>query len=233
MAAELEKLAGQFKTSGNKDIAQAVSGLAAIAKTRGIDTFQAAPVPTAVEAEAPQVQRFSKEAREALDQRGFKVYELTGQSIKTLREQDGHPFRSTWHQSYPEFEALSSRHSEVAIDPKKLFIPRSNDKTLTQQLDAVASYSKTLQISGVEAVLGQAADYAELAFAHLDKTGERLFGEKYDYEYTRTQTRVEGGVADVGYFCADGGLGVSDWGPDHRGGYIFAAPLVVPVSGTK
>lgn len=230
MAAELEKLAKQFKASGNKDIAQGLSAWAQVAQSRGLDAFQVAS-PVAVEAPKAEVTRFSPEAREALEAKGFRVYELTGQSIASLREQ-GKSFWSTWHKGYPEFEALASRHSEVAIDPKKLFIPRSNNKTLEQQLEAVAKYSDSLGIQGVEAILGEVPDYTELVFAHLDKTGQRLFGEKYDYNYTRTQTRVESVVANVGHFGADDGLDVSGWNPDYRDVVLHAAPLVVP-TGTK
>ena len=74
--------------------------------------------------------------------------------------------------------------------------------------------------------------FAELAFAHLDATGDYLFGSKNDYSYTRTQTRVESIVALVGNFDPDNGLSVDCWNPDDRSGYLFAAPLVVP-AGTK
>lgn len=183
-----------------------------------------------------EIQRFSDEQREALEAKGYRVYELTGQSIAGLKKQ-GHPFWSTWHKDYPGFESLTSRHSEVAINPKKLFIPRSNNKTLEEQLGAVARYSNGLQIKGVEAILGEVPDYTELAFAHLDKTGERLFGKIYNYNYTRTrtrtQTRVDSIVAGVGRFGADYGLVVDYWNADGRSDDIFAAPLVVPIQGTK
>ena len=191
------------------------------------------PLPVSpVEAPKIEVVRFSPEAKKALESKGYKVYELTGQSIASLREQ-GHPFWSTWHnKDYPEFEALTSRHSEVAINPKKLFIPRSNNKTLEQQLEAVKRYSDGLGIQGVEAILGEVPDYTELAFAHFDKTGERLFGERYDYRYTRTKTRLASSVAHVSGFGVGDGLSVSNWGADDRGDFLRAAPLVVP-TGTK
>ncbi len=82
MAAELEKLAKQFKASGNKDIAQGISAWAQVANSRGLETFV---IPSAVEAPKAEVARFSPEAREALEAKGFRVYELTGQSISSLR----------------------------------------------------------------------------------------------------------------------------------------------------
>ncbi len=83
---------------------------------------------------------------------------------------------------------------------------------------------------GVEAIIGEASDYAELAFAHLDATDGKgyLFGEKYGYNYARTKTPVGSGVAHVGDFGDVRGLGVGHWHPDNRLGRVFAVPLVVP-----
>lgn len=223
----MQWLEGELRKTGNKQDELFAKQIGIIREFRGD-----IPLPVAsVEAPKVEVARFSPEAREVLEAKGFKVYELTGQSITSLREQ-GKQFWSTWHRDYPDFESLTSRHSEVAIDPKKLFIPRSNNKTLQEQLEAVAKYSESLGVQGVEAVLGEVPDYTELAFAHLDKTGQRLFGKKYDFNYTRTQTRVGGDVAFVGRFHADDGLHVYYWFPDSRDGLLHAAPLVVP-TGTK
>ncbi len=181
-----------------------------------------------------EVRRFSDEAREALTKEGYVIYALSGQSIRSLREQ-GRKFWSTWHKDgqYEEFETKGSMHSEVAISPDALFIPDSNDKTLKQQENAIAKFSKELtkKIKGVEAVMGEAPDYVELAFAHLDATGDRLFGEKYDYNYARTKTPTVGSrVAGVGYFLAADGLLVGDWDRALGARRVFASPLVVPKS---
>ena len=178
-----------------------------------------------------EIKRFSKEQKEALEKQGFVIYGLTGQSIKTLRDA-GRKFWSTWHKELPDFEALGSMHSEVAINPNKPFLPKSNNKTLAQQEDMVGKYSAEVakKVPGVKAIIGQAPDYVELAFAHLDSTKEYLFGAKDNYDYARTKTPTSSsGVADVGDFRADVGLGVNDWDAGHGDGIVHAAPLVVPV----
>lgn len=179
-----------------------------------------------------EVQTFSEEAREKLTQEGYQIYALTGQSIRSLRE-SGRRFWADWHQEYPDFEAVKSRRSEVAInpDPKKFFLPESNRKTLDQQLAMVRSFSASLikRIAGVKALIGEAPDYCELAFLHLDKTGVYLFGEEYNYDYTRTVTQVGSGVAGVGYFRRQYGLRVDYWRPDGANGRLWVVPLVVPV----
>ena len=148
---------------------------------------------------------------------------------------------STWHEDHPDFEAFSSRRSEVAIprDPKKLFLPNSNNKTLVQQEAMVVEFSQELgrKVTGVQTVIGEAPDYVELAFAHLDKTRDEgkkdyLFGENYNYNYARTKTpTVDSLVADVG-FCA-GGLDVGSCHREYGHDDVFAAPLVVPIETGK
>jgi len=115
-------------------------------------------------------------------------------------------------------------------DPRRPLLGQTRSRRLTlsgKQLEAVRKFSDGLNIPGVEAVLGEAADYTELAFTHLDKTGKRLFGSDYGFNYTRTQTRVEGLVASVGDLYADNGLDVDNWNPTNRNDNLFAAPLIL------
>lgn len=188
--------------------------------------------PTLISPEAPvEIKRFTQEQREALEKEGFVIYGLTGQSIKTLRE-SGRKFWSNWHNALPDFEALGSMHSEVAINPSKLFLPRSNDKTLAQQEEMVSKFSQDIgkKVQGVKAIIGGVPDYAELAFVHLDATQEYLFGAKYNYNYARTKTPTSSSdVAHVGNFDRDDGLVADDWRRDVGDGGVHAAPLVVPV----
>ena len=177
-----------------------------------------------------EIKRFSAEQREALGKQGFVIYGLTGQSIKSLRD-SGHKFRSDWHKSLPDFEALGSMHSEVAINPNRPFLPKSYNKTFTEQEDMIDKFSEELEkrVKGVKAIIGQASDYVELTFAHLDSTKEYLFGTKDNYDYARTKTPTSGSfVARVGNFDVDNGLYVSRWLADDGIDSVHAAPLVVP-----
>ena len=87
-------------TKDQKAIAQA-EALASVLKAVKLDGFQDVPLPQAETLVA--VQRFSQEAREVLEKQEYVIYELTAQSIKSLRE-TGRPFWSTWHKDYPDFE---------------------------------------------------------------------------------------------------------------------------------
>lgn len=225
MAAELVKLAGQFREKGFEILAASLDAQAQIARQLG--------APESFSIEQPVgIRKFSDQTKDVLKQEGYLVYPLTGQSIRSLREA-GKPFWSTWHRDYPDFENLPSRLSEVAInpDPKKFFLPKSNSKTLTEQEEMIKDYSKQLakRLVSVKAVLGEAPDYVELAFAHLDATGEYLFGEKYSYDYTRTKTlTAEARVACVGGFVAADGLSIDRWRPDDSISGLWSVPLVVP-----
>lgn len=211
-----------------KAIAQA-EALAGVLKAVKLDGFQDVALPQTPKETAPiEVKRFTDEAREALQKEGYRIYQLTGESIRTLR-QGGRKFWSTWHQDgqYEAFETQGSMHSEVAVRPDALFIPKSNNKTLKKQEDAIARFSGDLakKVKGVEAIMGEAPDYVELAFAHLDATGNRLFGEKYGYNYARTKTLTAGSdVAGVGGFPADDGLRVNA-----SGLVTMAVPLCSPL----
>ena len=178
-----------------------------------------------------EVKRFSQEQKEALEKQGFVIYGLTGQSIKTLRD-SGHKFWSDWHKDYPDFEALGSMQSEVAINPNKPFLPKSNKKTLSQQEEMVNKFSEELgkEVKGVKAIIGQVPDYVELVFQYLDKTKDYLFGAKDNYDYARTKTPTSGSsVALVGNSSAADGLRVDSWDSGNSSDVVHAAPLVVPV----
>lgn len=186
-----------------------------------------------------EIKSFSKETKEALGKEGYVIHSLTGQSIKSLRDA-GRKFWSTWHNKYPDFEALGSIPSEVAVNPSNLFLPKSNNKTLAQQEEMVEKFSEEIgkKVQGVKAIIGEAPDYVELAFAHLDATKDYLFGAKYNYNYARTKTPTNGSFvayvgglhAGRGFFFQPVGLGVGYWSVDGGLGVIYAAPLVVPAS---
>lgn len=183
------------------------------------------------ENEAARLIRFSQEQRKNLERKGYLIYSLTGQTIATLRDA-GHPFWSTWHQG-EAIEQVRSMLTEVAVNPKSLFLQDSNRKTLDEQQAMVEKFGRKLsgEVKGVTAILGTAPDYAELAFSHLSATGKRLFGKDYDYDYTRTTTPTgESRVAIVGDFDGGRGLDVFSWSQGGRADDIWAASLVVPAA---
>jgi len=216
----LERFIKELRGTGNEGDRAFADMVKAYRKQRGGD------IP--LKEKTGDVIRFSAEQRKGLERKGYLVYSLTGQTIATLRDA-GHPFWSTWHQG-EAIEQVRSMLAEVAVNPRSLFLPDSNRKTLDEQLAMVEKFGRKIagEVKGVTAILGSAPDYAELAFVHLDQKGQRLFGKDFDYDYTRTTTPTGGsGVAVVGIFVGGFGLNVNDL---HRGacyGRVWAAPLVV------
>ncbi len=218
------------KAGDKKAEAQAIA-LASVLKAVKLDGFRDVPLPSP---ESRVRRPLNDEEKEALSREGLTVvYPLTGETIADQREK----VRKFWYIAESDNNSLlavRSLQGDVAVDPRpnKFFLPKSNNLTLDQQLEMVAEFSHKLQrrlkTDSVEAILGQAPDYTELAFTHLDVTSERLFGEKYDYNYARTQTPTVGSsVAIVGDFSADFGLRVNYLRRDDGNDYVFAVPLVV------
>ncbi len=201
-----------------------------------LETYGDVPLPLSRE-KLSEENKFSPEAREALAKKGFLIYSLKGKSIKQLIN-EGEQFVSSWHQTYPDFEEKTTEVREVAIDPNKPFLWDSSGRTIGRQEAMIREYSGDLsrQIGGVMAVIGEAPEYAEVAFAHLKATQERLFGKKNGFNYARTKTLFgydfqgkEGYAtskfAVVGCFGEDG-LMIDD--EPSRLEHSYVAPLIVP-----
>lgn len=177
--------------------------------------------------------RFSEEQRKVLEHKGYLIYGLTGQTIASLRDA-GNPFFSAWHKG-EAFEQQESMRTDVAFNPGRLFLQMSANKTLAEQLEMVNKFTNKywLRTRELTYVLGNAADYAELAFSHLAATGKWLFGSDYDFDYTRTTTltsidRTE--MAVVGDFSNRDGLFIGHWDRDDHFGRLKVAPLIIPKS---
>lgn len=219
------------------ELAQRHQGNIAGAEMARVLREQYGDIPLFYEADekAIKIKKFTDKQKEALIERNFTaVYLLSGQSIKSLREA-GRKF-SKRCRSYPDVENLTSRLSEVAINPNQLFLPGSDRKIFEEQIRILQDFSFALskgrnRIQGVDAILGTASDYAELVFLHLDKTGEYLFGSEYG-NVTRTATITRAitddsfGIISVG--CDDNELILSHWSPLHRLRGLRVSPLVVP-----
>ncbi len=151
------------------------------------------------------VRLFTAEQKRRLNEAGYTVYVLVGQSVHDLKELgkrfDGIPQLESHYLAmltgrvsgsppgwYSRFIDIPSRRSEVAININRPFLPDSSNNSFRQQEEMIANFSQEVsaQIHGVRAIIGEAPDYAELAFLHLDLTGQRLFED----EECVTKTRV-------------------------------------------
>ncbi len=192
--------------------------------------------PLFLSTERTTIQPFTTAEKKAFRKDGHIIYPFSLQTIKT-QEEARKPFH--FQDNYgSKFKTTSSMVGEVAFipNPKRFFIPGSNNKTYEQQEELVKLYEKHLQKSlklpeNVRVVMGQAPDYTQLAFIHLEETGERLFGLEYGFNFTRTKTSISThDVANVGSFYSTIGLHVYGW-PIYGGlDKVFVVPLVVSVA---
>jgi len=181
------------------------------------------------------LQPFTNEEKKTLKKDGYLIYPFTLKTIKTQKEA-GKPL---WHviDTGPEFEAVTSMVGQVAFypDPRRFFIPESNNRSLEEQLKMIEEYGKDLRQrldlpDNIQAVMGHVPDYTQLAFTYLEKTGEYLFEGKYGYNYARTKTPTSGSnVASVGGSGAGLGLRVLDCDRARGSNLLFAVPLVVSI----
>lgn len=171
--------------------------------------------------------RFTKEQREELEKRGYLIYTLTGATISSLKK-EGAAFWSKWHEGRP-IENVSSRLSEVAINPNDPFLAQSGGKSVFEQMKQVNAFGKIIssEINGVRAVTGSAADYAELGFLHKKQTGGSLFRRYGGNSYTHSTDLVDGRPLFVGEFY-DESLVVSYRLQNRRESDIKAIPLIIP-----
>lgn len=186
--------------------------------------------------ETPVLQPFTSAEKSALKKDGLIIYPFSLQTIKSQKDA-GKPF---WYvvNGGPQFETVSSMVGEVAfnLNPDKFYLKGSNYKTLDQQEELNREYERELRErrslpDHIRSVIGQAPDYTQLAFKHLEETGERLFGQKYGYNYARTKTPTsDSRVAYVGGFDAAYGLHVLNLDRGEGRSDVFLVPLVVSVA---
>lgn len=170
----------------------------------------------------------SMKLRERMEAQGFIFYTLTGATLADMDVQRK-PFDRAFHRHYPIGD-ISSRNGEVAVKPRSIFIPGSSGHTLSEQLKLIETYAEVVQADfpGYTAIMGNAADYAELCFLHAEKTQGRLLDEML-YARTPTVTSQSGHgpmVAEVGNFT-ESGLDIDHWFANEPLGRTYAVPLLV------
>lgn len=167
---------------------------------------------------------FNPELRHVLLEKGFLIQPLTALSLKTLNHQGKIHYLTTWRGEYPEFEKLHSRKSDVAINPQLRF-----PGTFDEQVSAIAKYNLEFQsrFTGARAIIGEAPDYMEFAFAQFNTTGERLFGQK-DSFFVRTNTRINNKIVGIGNFTNEFGMHVELCEPNRSNNNLFAIPIIIP-----
>ena len=208
-----------------------------------------------------EIKRFTPEDKEALKKEGYLFFESTGKSVNDLRKKG---YKIDWSKDTHMRKGLNvpdndenepSLRSEVAINPKKLYLEKKYKEILGKRIDpdhrevidltdkeAVNNFSKeelAKKAPGAKAIIANPATWAEVTFKHEEVTGEKLFGgdRKDDrYHCTGTETQSVGwnpcpsgrGEGVTIGFQGDKKLSIIDWGGGHGAESTDIAPLIVP-----
>lgn len=201
-----------------------------------------------------KVDLFTPETQSALEQQGKKIYTLTGKTILQLTN-EGVPISTGWEGGgeaiFGEINSLHSRRSQVAIEniermPVNQTLLRSFDKSVPEQLEMIEQKSGQLQqvVPGARIIMGNPADYLELAWEIQKTTGRDLFTSEHyipllsrllkkkfgQHWYARTDTHLDsmrGRFAFAVTFYRKE-FHITAW-PRQEGNHIMGAfPLIVP-----
>lgn len=159
--------------------------------------------------------QFKPEAKVGLKQLGRVVIPLTGESIVSLRKK-GVKLQSDWHKDYTEFEAQCSITSEVAINPKEIFLAESNNKPFSVQKEMAELHSKKVseEVDGVKAIIGKPIDNLEL----ITKVYELYGGENGIGDLLRkVSARCAGKSPILNIYNSVDGFGVTVGNMDSEG----------------
>ena len=170
--------------------------------------------------ENPILKPFTLAEKKALGRNGHLIYPFSFQTIGT-QIHTGKPFWYLFNGVDQQFKEVSSMVGEVAFipNPKRFYLPGSDYKTFDEQTELIEEYGRVLREGlglpdHIKAVMGQASDYAQLAFRHLEATERYLFGKRYGYYLAQSRTPTGSvGIASVGRFdINEGGLAVRELG---------------------
>src|SRR5258706_1192989 len=128
MAADLEKLAKQFRNYSNPEIADGISEWAKIAREKGIETF-------------PEQLNFTPEAIAALIKEGYSFVDLKAKTIGSIRQ-----IKDIAIPQLPDDVLnLRSRLAQVAFNSNSPFIEAAKGKSFEEQLELLAEFNDGLK----------------------------------------------------------------------------------------
>lgn len=194
-------------------------------------------MPDSMQSKENQIESyFNKEQRKILEINGYTIFSLQGKTVEDIIA-EGLPVVYRYNSPVSgEILGIRSVKGEVAanLDFKDFFLPNSSRKSYFQQSGMVHAYENEkiipMELRGIHAFIGNVAEYLEIALLEPE-----LFGEKYSYNYTITETKILNGNQVLSLGSKDG-LGIhlvsSDLNYD-RGDIIFAAPLIEPFTGKR
>lgn len=228
----------QARAKGDKE--QEELATAALMAFRGFVALGMQDLPVDSKEQEPYVilPEFTKEARKAVEAASRIIFTVDDLSLQELQDK-GVGERLGYVNSSPNLLKTVPPKTQIAVDPRNLAIPRSNNKTLDSQTRRVEIHSMQLQerlgrrdiaalmFPGLASVLVQ----ADLEFQDKNK-GKPLIADLKERGpfYLRTIDQTTGSfVARVGRSRPGGRLGVGAWAAGFGFSSVWAPSVVVPV----
>lgn len=171
---------------------------------------------------------FSKEQREKLSAAGYEIYRLDGSTLQKMLD-DNHVVR-TWERELP-FEQEVSFKGEVAVNPYKISLWDTYEKTFPEQKKVFLKFKKRIekQIPGTKAILGKVADFVDLELAYKARHGRGIL-DAFFTGGVRTRSRIKGDYFAVinTDFSNRLGLNVSYFKDSQASDFVSLGEIVVP-----
>ncbi len=171
---------------------------------------------------------FSKEQRIKLSEKGYEIYRLDGLTLEKML--DAHHVVRTWEKGLP-FEQEVSFKGEVAVNPYKISLWDTYEKTFPEQKKVFLKFKKQIEkeIPGTTAILGKVADFVDLELAYKSRHGRGIL----DAFYTggvRTRSRIKGDYFAVlnTDFSNRLGLNVSYFKDSQASDFVSLGEIIVP-----
>lgn len=245
MAANLERLAEEFRQRGHPEMADYLDNGAKIARKLGVpESFPVAKTAIPVEArvtaqttepafEIPTVnEELYLKTREALAKEGYAfVVDILPVSIGQLATDEETSQRFEYVNASENMRAIVPPQMEVVINPKNLKIKSSNSKSTDEQIRMLKKEEAALKAKlpqGIRDIVSirmqNASVLAQIDGKYQKETGKVLFTDWYGR--TDDQT-VPGHVVRVGRADPAGRLVVKRWHRAHGDDNVFAVPVVV------
>lgn len=155
-------------------------------------------------AELSPDRKLDPETIKNLESRGLFVCTFAGLSpleINNMAQRGSSRVEVQILEEEAELLTLRSKLIQVAFDPTTLFLPESDNLTLSQQMERLSDFSHLVQqeMPQVRAMNGSMPDWIEAIYRYVSTTGRRIFSKRHRHMYTATSTISKKGlVVDIG-----------------------------------
>lgn len=171
--------------------------------------------------------RFNEQQKRELRERGFVIYELQGKSLSEMEELGitvGGDVNFSRHEK--------GFRGEVAIPTREAFnVTSTRDKSIRDQLQLIEGLSNELDISGIKAILGTAADYVSIFEKEL-RRGSSALSDLMTARgfHFRTKTSFEGSQGRTSVLKEESSENYNSisFDKDRSHEKVIALPIIVP-----